>query len=381
MEHAKTIMSQKSLRLLHDLIQSIGDEVSVANGQSLQRQCIWEEEARFKAVSDVMLHEAARLRTKVNGLASVNATLPNEILAYIFEFGALEDIEKRMHLPMFSRTVSHVCRLWRDVSLTSPALWTLFQPLLPPGVTSRAESLLDFVIQPRKTRAEYKPPGAPAFGQQLLRARSLRLTIGGNLYREDFQLMSSPAPHLTTLILRCHLGNNLSNLPGQLFAGHHPCLSEVAILRLAIPWSTFFPSNLRMLELVQISSEHQITMPKFIIRQQRQSPFSRFVLSIGSIFRISLRPEYYFVASLCLEQLVFESALPLVTHSRDLCVKERNTHPMALSLYSKPSRLRVAPSRWLEMDIYATGFSTTILARPITFQFFCLATSPRTCTS
>ncbi|KDQ12976.1 hypothetical protein BOTBODRAFT_176100 [Botryobasidium botryosum FD-172 SS1] len=272
MEHAKTIISQKSLHLLDELVRSIRHEVPMIANQSLQLQRFWEEEVRFKAVSSVMLHEAACLRAKVNNLASINAVLPNEILTHIFELGALEDIKDLAHLPVFSRTVSHVCRLWRGISIATPALWTLFHPLLPPEVTSRAkESLLDFVIHPYKiwVNSEYEPADIPAFGHQLVRARSLRLILWVAAHPErDLMLMSCPAPHLTTLFICDTPGRGEPiSLPDQLFAGHHPRLSEISIHWCVIPWATWTTSllsNLCVLELVGIAGKHQITMPAFL---------------------------------------------------------------------------------------------------------------------
>ncbi|KDQ09498.1 hypothetical protein BOTBODRAFT_179037 [Botryobasidium botryosum FD-172 SS1] len=136
-------------------------------------------------------------------LSSFNGALPNEILVHIFEQEALEDIEKYSPLPVFSDTVSHAYRRSRDIPLTSLALWTLdlLHPLLPPDVTP--QSLLGLVIQPRRIWS-WEPFDIPACRQQLSRARSLRLEFRDTFYQKDFQLMSTPAPHLTTLIPLFH---------------------------------------------------------------------------------------------------------------------------------------------------------------------------------
>ncbi|KDQ12980.1 hypothetical protein BOTBODRAFT_34120 [Botryobasidium botryosum FD-172 SS1] len=267
MEYAKKILSQKSLHLLNELIDSVRDEgTTITRQPSIQLQCIWGEEARFTTVSDVMLHEAARLRTKINHLASINVALPSEVLTHIFELGALEDIGRCSQLPVFSRTVSHVCRLWRNISLTSPALWTLYHPRLPPDFTSRAkESLLDFIIQPRKIWATYGLSDIPAFGRQLGRARSLRLTLNGIILQGDSDLMSFPAPHLTTLFLdRTPSGHAICiPLSDQPFADHHS-LSKISIRNLAIAWDTPILSCLRALELLAIPYALWVTMSEFM---------------------------------------------------------------------------------------------------------------------
>ncbi|KDQ12975.1 hypothetical protein BOTBODRAFT_406919 [Botryobasidium botryosum FD-172 SS1] len=274
MERAKTIISQKSLHLLDELIASLREDVPMTASESPQLQRFREEEARFKAVSSVMLHEATCLRTNINQLASINATLPNEILIYIFELGALEDIKELSQLPVFSRTVSHVCRLWREISIASPALWTLFHPLLPHDVSSRGkESLLDFVVCPDKIWADskYEPADISAFGHKLARARSLQLILSTTTRaraQNDLKLMSCPAPHLTTLSICDTPGREEPiSLPDQLFAGHHPRLSEISIRWCAIPWtmwSTSLLSDLRVLEITGFTSRHQFAMPIFM---------------------------------------------------------------------------------------------------------------------
>ncbi|KDQ12979.1 hypothetical protein BOTBODRAFT_176103 [Botryobasidium botryosum FD-172 SS1] len=197
--------------------------------------------------------------------------LPNEILLYIFELGALEDIKGLSHLPVFPQTVSHVCRLWREISLASPTLWTLFHPLLPPNLTSRAKpTLLDFVIRPRQILVEHEPPDIPTFGRQLIRACSLRHILESSMDEEDLELMQMlyPAPHLTTLLIRSSPGRmEPIILPDQLFAGHHPRLSEISIYYCGTSWTmwtTSLLSNLRVLELVGIPSEYQIAIPVFL---------------------------------------------------------------------------------------------------------------------
>ncbi|KDQ12977.1 hypothetical protein BOTBODRAFT_176101 [Botryobasidium botryosum FD-172 SS1] len=246
MEYAKKTLSTKSLHLLNELIDSVRDKDTMISGSSSQLKGIWEEEARFGTIADVMHAEAARLRTKVNQLVSTSVALPTEILAYIFELGAREDIEHRLHVPAFSRTVSHVCRYWRKISIGFPALWTLFHPLLPPEVTSRAKgSLLDFVILPRYIWVTHGPSDLPAFGEQLVRARSLRLTFSKALYAGDLELMSFPAPHLTSLLIDSTMDwIDYNNLPERPFSGHHPRLTEVSIRNFSMGWSIPILSNL-----------------------------------------------------------------------------------------------------------------------------------------
>ncbi|KDQ05608.1 hypothetical protein BOTBODRAFT_182391 [Botryobasidium botryosum FD-172 SS1] len=239
-----------------------------------QLQRIWEAEARFRSISDAMLYEAARFCTKANQLASINATLPNEVLVYIFELGALEDIEDNSYLPLFSRTVSHVCRLWRGISLASPALWTLYHPQLPPDFTSRTkESLLDFVIQPHIIRATSEPSDIPAFGRQLIKARSLWLTTSKMVRQEGLELefMCSPAPHLATLsVYFPRRWVDYIRLPGQLFAGQHS-ISRISIRNIGVPWNISILSCLRVLELREIPRRGCITMPE-LMSVLRSSP-------------------------------------------------------------------------------------------------------------
>jgi len=203
MESVKSTISQKSFLLLNELIDSIrNEEVSAVADQSLQLRCLWEEEARFKALSNVMLCQAARLRIKVNQFASINAALPNEIIAHIFELGAQEDIEQYCSFPVFSRAMSHVCRLWREISLATPALWTLSCPRLPLDLTMRAkESLLDVVL-PYTFNVLHDPA---MIGPSLSRARSLRVLLNDENYEDFSWIESQPAPHLSTFRIRCYL--------------------------------------------------------------------------------------------------------------------------------------------------------------------------------
>lgn len=71
-----------------------------------------------------------------DGRCLVNQLLPPELLAHIFLLGTAQydplededeyddDDDEDDEGPLFEVLVSHVCRLWRDIALNTPALWT-----------------------------------------------------------------------------------------------------------------------------------------------------------------------------------------------------------------------------------------------------------------
>ncbi|KDQ18254.1 hypothetical protein BOTBODRAFT_143866 [Botryobasidium botryosum FD-172 SS1] len=262
-------LSPKSLFLFDELIQSLKAPV-VAFGDHTGRRLLSGSQAyveaereRFDLVAEALLLEVSRIRVEWNAFSPIHR-LPTELLSQIFLIGALEDIRALRPLPLSTLAVSHVCRLWRQTSLSTPSLWTLFHSRLPVELASRAQGLpQDFLVIPGSSwwgSEETKP--------SLLKMRSLRINVTPSCDDDHYFNLSNwvslPTPNLSTLQLSgdefCDaLGDHRSQvtaprspLPGQ------QGLREVIISRCALAWDSSIFVGLHRLDLYRISDDYRI---------------------------------------------------------------------------------------------------------------------------
>ncbi|KDQ14021.1 hypothetical protein BOTBODRAFT_55749 [Botryobasidium botryosum FD-172 SS1] len=247
-------LSPKSLRLLDELLRSLKEpEVATGTDSRSSYTRAEEESVRFDLAAEVLLLEVSRIRAKRNSFSPINA-LPVELLSRIFLVGARRDIRDSAPLPLSSIVASHVCRRWRQISLSTPSLWTYFRPQIRAEWAPRAQGLpQDFLILPGSSR------NCDNCESSLRNMRSLR--VGSRLFRYDrttpdlSSCMSFPAPNLTFLQLSGEgwyddsgMHHCFVKLPSSPFQGQHK-LQEVVISRCSLQWSSTIFSGLRRLSL------------------------------------------------------------------------------------------------------------------------------------
>ncbi|KDQ14052.1 hypothetical protein BOTBODRAFT_33164 [Botryobasidium botryosum FD-172 SS1] len=261
----KEKLSTKSLCLLDELIQSLkepgGGIGTDGCDDASSYACIEEERVRFDLAAEVLLLEVSRIRAKRNAFSPINK-LPVELFSRIFLFGALSDIRDSAPLPSSSIAASHVCRRWRQISLSTPSLWTHFRLKTCCEWASRAEELLlpqDVLVLPDN----FNPENSQDCGDcepNLRNMRSLRISLRALRWNFDplslASYMSLPAPNLTFLQLTgeeyyddsdAHCYSHV-RLPPSPFQGQHN-LRHVVISCCALSWDSSIFTGLRRLEL------------------------------------------------------------------------------------------------------------------------------------
>ncbi|KDQ18225.1 hypothetical protein BOTBODRAFT_53008 [Botryobasidium botryosum FD-172 SS1] len=244
-------LSSESLFLIDGLVQSLRKSGAGIGGQdnSNSYAYIEAERVRFDLAVEVLLLEASRTRGKRNSFSPVNE-LPVEPLAQIL-IRALREISESKPLPLSSVVASHVCRRWRQISFSTPLLWTRFYPQLPAELALRAEGLpRDFLI------LSGSPWDCKAYESTMLDMRSLQVIFPTAQNEVDLSsYMSFPAPNLTSLQLSgpiYHHGTDYHytdiQLPSSPFQGQHGSLEEV-IIRCVLELKSSIFVGLRRLDI------------------------------------------------------------------------------------------------------------------------------------
>ncbi|KDQ16282.1 hypothetical protein BOTBODRAFT_144682 [Botryobasidium botryosum FD-172 SS1] len=263
-------LSHKSLRLLDLFVASAQSDRNSGMPPCPAIDSLEHEEEHLNTVIALLSAKVAQARRRRNELAPINTTLPNEILSYIFQVGAREDIDDTVDpFPYFSVTVSHVCQLWRSVALATPALWSLFSYKTPTELEIRAQyTLLDVVLH-----VDILSPTTLSniAATKLPRAGSIQIMVSHCWKdRNDLSWMEDvPAPHLSKFLITTIEAYDdkipvRSNLPLHPFHGQHLSLREVSIGGIAIPWNTPLLSGLQLLQIEDICLEYHVDVAAFI---------------------------------------------------------------------------------------------------------------------
>ncbi|KDQ14050.1 hypothetical protein BOTBODRAFT_358391 [Botryobasidium botryosum FD-172 SS1] len=231
------------------------DNCEDINPTAATRAHVEPESTRSDLAAELQLREISPIKAKQGFISPIN-TLPVELLSHIFLIGALRDIEEFTPFPSSSIAASHVCRRWREISISTPSLWTHFRPRAHVEWTLRAQGLpQDFLVPPGRLRdcKNHEP--------NLRNMRSLRIHSPAVQYgRWGFDLssccMSLPAPNMKLLQLsgddygEGH-GHHFSRVkfPSSPFRGQHN-LKEVVISRCGFrAWDSLIFAGLRRLDL------------------------------------------------------------------------------------------------------------------------------------
>ncbi|KDQ17985.1 hypothetical protein BOTBODRAFT_185389 [Botryobasidium botryosum FD-172 SS1] len=242
-----------SLEFLDGLVESIQpssaqDHVMLEyeDGEDAKARLMLQRE-QLDLVQVFLCEEVARVRAEWNHLAPINK-LPIEVLEHIFLYGAFDDIANYTMLPYSSRTISHVCRYWRGVALSTPLLWSSHRQGHPEEISHRARMIPRDVVVFTSRHMD--------LNAMYTNMRSLHVALSGSGAANNFtRLTSARAPTLTTLWITS-LGKSKDRQPELgndiLFEGLHR-VQEMFVRRCSIPWDRFLLRGLRRLSFSEVS--------------------------------------------------------------------------------------------------------------------------------
>ncbi|KZT06055.1 uncharacterized protein LAESUDRAFT_750188 [Laetiporus sulphureus 93-53] len=208
---------------------------------------------------EIAMHhrEIQKLRKRLNSHRTA-CRLPVEILTNIFEevrlttqtldYSPLQDPD-----PYEWIVVTHVCSLWRDVALRSPALWRHIY------VTETAMEWITEILSrskdiPLVVVARYVPDSAiprqmvAVVLQKMFRIGILRISAPMDVLKNIAQLIDGSAPVLQHIIITCNstwhepVSFGLLLNPEQL-----PVLQRLELDDISFPWGTPLPHTVREL--------------------------------------------------------------------------------------------------------------------------------------
>ncbi|KDQ17986.1 hypothetical protein BOTBODRAFT_63716 [Botryobasidium botryosum FD-172 SS1] len=247
-EELEAKLSEKSLEQLDKLVACIHPRPPLQHGLTPRdtrraRKRVGEEIRQLELLERCIRARGARTRTDWNQLMPVNK-LPAKVLLQIFLYGVSDDIERRDLWPSSSRTISHVCRLWRDLALASPCLWTLYNHMHPHVLSVRAGGTLRDVMIESNSPKGYLPL---AFSNM----RSLHIVLSGANPLDLSEYMHNNAPFLTTMSISNiakRMTMKVVTVPKEPFGARHK-IEEVHIRKCRIPWETSFMQGLLRLSI------------------------------------------------------------------------------------------------------------------------------------
>ena len=178
-------------------------------------------EAR-KAIGEEIAHYSWHilgLKSTMNALAPISI-LPPEILCEIFLYAADVDIHEQYVVKERRKSygwicVSHVCRHWRTVALSCPALWSRLDvkagsPELLEAFLARSRGVPLTVSYTGRVRGSHltlpwseQEAIAMVLESHLQRTRSLSLTLGDGEQNTILTTLNGPSPLLKSLEIRC----------------------------------------------------------------------------------------------------------------------------------------------------------------------------------
>ncbi|KAJ7123983.1 hypothetical protein C8R43DRAFT_39931 [Mycena crocata] len=208
--------------------------------------------------------QIALLKAESNSIAPI-ARLPNELISIIMDMYARETIS----LSTLRWTkIMLVCRLWYEISIVSHSLWAEID-LGWPLCVSRLRIQLERSGQVSLTiriGSFMTPVHFPPIRDNAHRVESLFLYCPGqNFHSLMADLPAVTFPRLRTLSLLSDERSvqadheTISILPGSIFDGGMPSLTELKLRLVNVPWG-----SVRNLEVLSLTSDPQSDLPPFV---------------------------------------------------------------------------------------------------------------------
>ncbi|KLO15783.1 hypothetical protein SCHPADRAFT_938483 [Schizopora paradoxa] len=232
------------------------------------------------------------------------SSIPEEVLVHIFSYlppkplaisnDPLPNVDwhlhdRRRHDDLIA--VTHVCRAWRQICLSTPSFWNLVWISDDDVSRSRAQKLIErsgnrpMEIAVRDEEAFFRchqiTPAAKKrhitgpllepvlalrtlFPQGPLTIKTVRISSPFKLPPGEHQIafFSMPAPLLSSFVLSIATHRNdvdwpIFQLPSPLFAGHTPKLRKLGLLNVDVPWNSSMFKNLSTLRIECTEINHR----------------------------------------------------------------------------------------------------------------------------
>ncbi|KAL7280717.1 hypothetical protein ACG7TL_005659 [Trametes sanguinea] len=213
--------------------------------------------ARKALEDDIAVHEQAiiDLKGRLNNMTTV-ARLPPELLSEIFLHLAemsYNEVGSSYHPAYVSArfyawvTVTHVCRSWRSVALSTPRLWghiVLTRSSIVEDVLARSKKAPLRITGYLMSSHDEKAKMLKSIMQESSRIKELRLSGPASSFRDLFPKMMEPATILETVVLSdCSHGApfiNANDINQPMFRPELlPRMRELEIRRLIFRWDSY----------------------------------------------------------------------------------------------------------------------------------------------
>ena len=221
------------------------------------------------------LRIVAELRTRRNTFVPI-ALLPNEILSYVFELCSVFMDAYADHTQILDRrfpykwiVITHVCQHWREVALSSPALWTsihvghavpeVLQTFF--GRSRQAPLKIDvYEKQHRLARA-----ALDLIRPHLARTEYLSLRLEDSAYATFATIKPKSLPLLRTLSV--HSDGSQSKHPIPLLSScAFPQLTKLKVKEYKIQWPKLvLPTTLTVLSVRNLDKKKQIALVSDVV--------------------------------------------------------------------------------------------------------------------
>lgn len=161
-------------------------------------------------LADTRLHSSGNFKAPVS-------CLPSELLSIIFE--AFRDRRGFLYVKQIVH-LSHVCQFWRDVTLSTPTLWTTVELEIPLATEylMRSQSLplrLLTSIVPVRSYMLHVPSSASWLQNNAHRVQQIDIRSGASAIKKLFDVLGNELPVLSSLTL--HTSSRVTTIP-TLFA-------------------------------------------------------------------------------------------------------------------------------------------------------------------
>ncbi|EIW79405.1 hypothetical protein CONPUDRAFT_167159 [Coniophora puteana RWD-64-598 SS2] len=237
---------------------------------------------------DALRRKECQLKTRRNALSRI-CVVPPEILSLVFLYYV--DSASDHHIPFHThkfwiRAISHICRHWREVALSSPALWTRFAdyhclPFTEEMLKRSGSSPLDVTLMIDTDGHTATSGHALAAPRRVLedihRIRELDLSISISTAKCTFERLAAPTLLLTSLIVTNIKGRYPPYTPVQIpksaipnnFLGFTPVLRKLKFYRCDIPWDLPLLKGLTELGIAHVSTDARPTYQQllYVLRQ------------------------------------------------------------------------------------------------------------------
>ncbi|KZV60718.1 hypothetical protein PENSPDRAFT_619831 [Peniophora sp. CONT] len=194
-----------------------------------------------------------RARKRINALVLIN-NLPVEVLAIIFRFLVVFSPPTRGALGWIAAS-SHVCSHWREVTLTTPRLWSTPSFLLSEKWAK--EMLVRAKNAPISVRHGGHQPNSSSWQFALVNSlfqwrmsaiHHISLFLEPSQLEELCNVLDEPAPLLQELVLSSLGWESVERdpviLPASLFSGSAPNLRQIILSSVYLPWQSPLIRNL-----------------------------------------------------------------------------------------------------------------------------------------